>query len=471
MRSDTCRCRPRGLFALVTVIVVQATQAQTRFTWPTREPAYTEYNVEQCWAAVERVRRHATWDARPDTLDPASLLLAPEHPSVVESARRCAANRALAGLPSVSQPTLLRLWAVAGEDSLYLHALRERLAGAGSPGERAGLLKDEIVRLLDMRPTRAALADTLTTELDRLGAPGSEASFVAHVRRVTVARDEGDFTRAAREVQKALDAESTLRKFDSTWVRRDPSARGLVAVTETWLLHLVPRDTLLQRDGPEAFLGAWRRDAAVRARTWQLSRGDSASLVSDAMREGGRTAPPLEADFWFNRSDSTVHRSVKGKMSLVVFVDERCRAQCYTVYSALQRLKRRFGAGLDVVLVTSTKGHYRQHPPLEPPAEAEVLRKYFLEYLALPATLAVVKAPFSTLPAPDRRRLYDRPPLFAAYSGVTSDVTTDESVQGHPAAFLIAPDGLILGRRDLQQDEVEVTHLIADLLAYYREHS
>jgi len=465
MRSSITRFRRRRLLGVMAVLAVPpAAGAQTRFAWPTRQPAYAEYNVEQCVAAVDRAREYAAWDARRDTLGPAVRIVAPEYLSVVETARQCTAHLAIGQLPRAAQLALLHLWVAGGEDALYLKELRAGLTQIQTPVERVARLKDEVLRLLDLRPARVPLADTLIAELDRLGPPAGEAAFAAHMRRATLARDMDDFPSARQEVRRSFDAESAFRRFDSTWVQRDPKARGIRAITELWAQHLVPRDSLLRRNGPEAFFDSWRHDAGIEAKRWHLSARDSADLVSTALRGGGQSAPPLQADFWFGPADRSDLPSTR-RVTLVVFVDERCGAGCYEEYGAVRRLKRRFGERLDVVLVTNTKGYFREHPPLDPAAEADVLREYFLDELGLPAMLAVVNAPFNTLPAPDQRRFYSAGPVFGAY-----DVIVEGTMQPHLPAFLIAPKGLLVGRRDLSEDETEVQHLIADLLAYQDQH-
>jgi len=462
----TSRWRCSVLSGAALIAMVPVARAQTRFAWPTRAPAYAAYDVEECAAAVYRTQRQAAWGARDDTLTVKARLLRPEPPIVVETAKQCSAHLGSGQLPASAQSTLWRLWLVLGEDRRYAEALRTRLA---QTPERAGVVRDAVARavvglLHDVHPVRPALADTLANELDRLGPPAAEVAFGVHSRLATAARDLGDSALADRQVKEALKAGAALRG-DSTWARRELQARGLLTSWVLWTQHLITPDALLRRDGPKALLDAWRHDASMQAQASHLNAVYSAELVGTAGRGGGRAAPPLPADSWFYRADSTAYPR-KGVVSLVMFVEERCGAACYPYYGALQRLKGRFGDGLELVLVASTKGYFRQRPPLDLPAEAEALREYFLDRLKLRATLAVVNAPFTTLPSPDGRRFYNQPALFAAY-----DVQVDESRQGHPPAFLIAADGLIVGRRDLLQDEVELEHLVADLLAYQRDHT
>jgi hypothetical protein len=67
---------------------------------------------------------------------------------------------------------------------------------------------------------------------------------------------------------------------------------------------------------------------------------------------------------------------------------------------------------LQIVLAAVTHGTAIRSLALSPQEEAERLRWYFLDYLKLPVTLAVVERPVGSLPAPDGRqwrpRLCDR---------------------------------------------------------------
>ncbi len=223
----------------------------------------------------------------------------------------------------------------------------------------------------------------------------------------------------------------------------------------------------MSEQGPAAFLDSLRHSLAAQAVASHLHGPDSAVVVHAGLLGGGRPAPPIEADVWFHRADSAAAYPRNGMVSLVVFVDERCGAKCYGAYDVLRRLKQRFGERLDLVLVTNTKGYFRERAPLEPVAEAAVLRGYFLDRLKLPAALAVTNPPFVTLPPPDRRRIYDQDgaPLWGAYG-----VKPAWPIQARVDAFLIAPSGLVVRQRMVPYDETEVADLIADLLVYQRGH-
>jgi len=458
----------RGVLSSAALIaLVPVARAQTRFAWPMRAPAYADYDVEECAAAVYRTQRQAAWGARDDTLAVKARLLRPEPAMVVEAARRCSAHLAFAQLPTTAQPTLLRLWLVAGADTTFMAALHASVAHVPTPAERAARLADAAFLLLDMHPIRLALADGVAQELDRLGGPGSRAAFGVYTHLLTSARDVGDDALGARDLPRALHAVATYAQFDSVHLRSSPGERQMLAIGAAALQRIGTRDRLLSEQGPADFVDSLRHDLAAQAAAYHVHGPDSAGAVQAGLRGGGLPAPPIEAGFWFSRPDSQAAYPRKGLVSLVVFVDERCGPQCYGDYGALQRLKQRFGERLDVVVVTGTKGYFRESPPLEPAAEAAVLREYFLDRLKLPAALAVTNTPFVTLPPPDRRRIYDQDgaPVWRGYG-----IKSAWARQGNLNAHLIAPSGLVVGKRNVLYDQTELTDLITDLLAYQRGH-
>ena len=449
------------------VALVPGAGAQTRFAWPTREPTYADYDVEECAAGVQRARAYAAWGARDDTLSPRARQLAPEYPAAVATAKQCTAHLVLAQLPTQAQPTLLRLSLVAGDDTTFMAGVHASVASVPAPAERAARLSDAASLLLDAHPTRLSLADTLAQALDGLGGPASRAASGVYAHIMTSAHDQRDDARAARDLPRALNAVAAYLQFDSVRLRSRPVERAFITIGVAALQGLGTRDRVLSEQGPTAFLDSVRHGLAAQVVANHLHGPDSAGVVQAGLKGGGRPAPPIQTAFWFSRPDTAVTYPRTGMVSLVVFVDERCGAPCYAAYGTLQRLKQRFGERLDLVVVTSTKGYFRELPPLEPTAEAAVLRAYFLDRLELPAALAVTNTPFVVLPQPDRRRIYDQEggPLWAAYG-----VKPASPIQARVDAFLVAPSGLVVGQRMVPNDETEVTDLIADLLAYQRGH-
>jgi len=293
------------LSSAVLMVLAPVARAQTRFVWPTREPAYGEYDVEECAAAVQRTQAYAAWGARYDTLTVKARLLRPEPPIVVEAARQCTAHLVLAQLPATAQPTLLRLWLVAGENSTFIAALHALAAHLSAPAERAARLADAAFLLLDMHPIRLALADSVAQELDRVGGPGSRAAFGVYMHLLTSAHDVGDDALGAGDLPRALHAIATYAQFDSVHLRSSPEERAAVADGAAALQRIGTRDRLLSEQGPAALLDSLRHDLGAQAGANHLHGPDSAGVVQVGLGGGGRPAPPIEADFWFGRPDST----------------------------------------------------------------------------------------------------------------------------------------------------------------------
>ena len=89
------------------------------------------------------------------------------------------------------------------------------------------------------------------------------------------------------------------------------------------------------------------------------------------------------------------------------------------------------------------------------------MRHYFLEELQLPGVLNVAVTPFTQLPAPDGRFIYDATPNDANY-GVSPRWTEQWNVM-----FVVGPTGTILYKRDVRLEvEREVTDIIAAAIDY-----
>jgi hypothetical protein len=77
---------------------------------------------------------------------------------------------------------------------------------------------------------------------------------------------------------------------------------------------------------------------------------------------------------------------------------------CLPVYDRIRRLAAHYGPRLQIVLVATTHGNAIRSLPLSTQQEVERIRWYFLDYLKLPVTLAVIERPIKSVPAPDGRQ-------------------------------------------------------------------
>jgi hypothetical protein len=104
-------------------------------------------------------------------------------------------------------------------------------------------------------------------------------------------------------------------------------------------------------------------DVARLRSDWAKASGESGESYG-RLRPAGSIAPPIEADFWFRRDDGAAPRPTRGKVALVVFLDQsRCAAQqCFIAYAALHRLAARYPE-LEITLVARTHGYLSQAAP------------------------------------------------------------------------------------------------------------
>jgi hypothetical protein len=411
--------RPSLPCAIAMAVLSAPVAAQVRFELPGAAVHQERYTtVDDCLAAIGRVRDSvgSRADAWRDSLlvTPASArepLAAP----VRETARRCSASMAPAAVPGADFTATLQLFLLAGRDADAWTLLQRRLAMAKSNDvrERAAVLDTalraylggEVVHdpflhpVLTTRPVRLEAADSVLGMLGRTlaGAPNDSLraeAIGAHARFMIAARDAGDTARAV-VAAKRLIALANARAGES------PSMYGRATIEHTRAaLELVAWGELLDslRHGTAGYVARLRAD-------WARVSGERAESYR-GFGPVGATAPPIEAAFWFRRGDVAVSRPTRGRVALVVFLDQlRCAAQqCFAEYAVLHRLAERFPE-LEITLVARTHGYLSEVAPPPPEAEAELLRRFWLDERQLPGALAVYETSYHRLPSPDDRRI------------------------------------------------------------------
>jgi hypothetical protein len=195
---------------------------------------------------------------------------------------------------------------------------------------------------------------------------------------------------------------------------------------------------------------------ALRKANWTSATGERADAIPFPI---GQRAPAIEGVFWYvpgsdsdhatiaRRSQPDHARPAQGQVSLLVFLDYECSqarhssrigvARCWDTYAILRRLTKKFPR-LEITLVARTTGTFWPLPPLEPPAEADLLREWWLGFQHLPGTLAVADTKFWRLPEPDSRRINRDDPNQVAYSFGKTWQATNKS------AYLIDRNGTIV---------------------------
>ncbi|MBX3133987.1 MAG: hypothetical protein KF689_11470 [Gemmatimonadaceae bacterium] len=335
-------------------------------------------------------------------------------------AAMCGGAHTLAVADTDALPDLALLAAFAGTAARSDSALQiylERTAAAPEALERA------IATLLAMRPTpRRQDAWRLMARLDSLGdaaIPARLRAYLALAQDALTDFDEGRLTRATRA---GLALTTQLGEADD----------HNLAAEQALLYRLASRAALFGAGGVTEALGVLERGAA-RVGKYSSEAHETIERGLAGMRVVGQTSTPLQGGRWFPAgTDST--RPLRGRPTLLLFVEHTCLFSCYDGYYTFRRLAATYAArGIDLVIVTRSQRYFRRRPaPMDYATEAPLLAMQYLEELALPAAMVVTETVFK--PMPDGRQFPELNPNEQAY-GVLSSLD--------PTAVLIDGDGLI----------------------------
>ena len=445
--------------------------AQTRFELPPMAVHLDRYTtVEDCLAITTRLRdsveeNSAIWrDTVPMT--PAEAR-APMAEAVTDVARRCGSRFVASAVPLADFVPILRHFIEAGRDSdaATLVARRLKAVSPGSERVRAAVLDTAISAYLrepesgrvGAQPVRLAAAEPLVIELAKLmtGAPW-DMRMQAYGKLLYAAQHLGDSACARRTSEKILVLASTLTARE----RRTDLFTAYAHATIYFALNELADAALL-----DSLKRSTAGYVAIKRMNWAKATGEGARELRFPI---GEQAPTIEGDFWYRRSDAKASRPTKGKIALVVFVDDLdCTGPdsgpCFTAYAQLRRLAKSF-PGLEVTLVAKTHGYVGLRLPPPPAAEADTLAHWWLDIHHLPGALSVTSTDFWRLPSPDRRRIDRDVPNIANYS-----FKLDGRVfkQAYGSAYLIDRSGEIVDVSELsdRSSEVRIAKLLEALFA------
>ncbi len=165
----------------------------------------------------------------------------------------------------------------------------------------------------------------------------------------------------------------------------------------------------------------------------------------------GKAGPPIKGDYWFNAPPETKQVDLRGRVTLIQFTAHWC-GPCRKSYPAMLKFHEKFARdGLEVMLATQLYGFFEDSRDLEPDAEMEANRKYYIDHHKIPFKISVQSRP-------ERTKL-----------GAISGVDVNESkyfVNGIPQIVLLDKQGIV--RQILigwdPANESRVTRLIEELL-------
>jgi hypothetical protein len=353
----------------------------------------------QCEQAAIRLTKQYWRDKRPDT-----VVYAPATDSVptsvIQAARACAARFNVQSVPEHELLNLAQLYLFTNQDDLARAALDRLLASKKQqdPVERGWTLSRIALSYLNARPTRMQEAKKYLQQLDALGAPAATWRMFTHTSFARHAMSINDLTTAVAEGNAAVTANTQMAKND----RIDWASSIISAYTS------LADPTSVVTDGAAAIAVLERAKTDVFPLRPEGSR--ELEMLKNSIRQAiapytlfGTKSVPLEADHWYNTNGDNGTRPKPGSVSLIVFGFHACGGGCYPTYATLKRLHSKFGErGLEIVMVASTSGYYRNQL-VQPPEESDSAGGYFAEFLKLPGVVAVSESEFRRVP--DGRRV------------------------------------------------------------------
>jgi hypothetical protein len=389
------------------------------------------YNAPQlCIGAVRNTARAARRDyaSQIAAIDAARNPLHDTLPAkAVAMARACLTKFSPARIPPADLADLVRLALMANDDAVAAAAAERWRALAPSPAERDTVTSAIMEVYLTAQPARPAAADAFVAHAAQSGSAGSRWRIMAMARMFDFWSSVFDHA----EIRKrAMHLASTLSSLPA------PERRGLRALDVAAYQSLMQLAYIDSPDSMPAIVQQTTRDLARFERDsaapmpWdpQPPTAEHVARTLDPLRwiheALGNPYPVLGADEWFPG------RPAPDDTSLALFISTQANwwsanmqydgreclqgdaelfsdavAKCDRFYEEIRRLGSVYGSrGVRVILVAGTRGDAIRSLALTPRQEAERLRWFFLDYLKLPVTLAVVHRPFDSLPQPDGRR-------------------------------------------------------------------
>lgn len=372
----------------------------------------------QCVAAIHLARREAAQqDSSQDTL-PESLKRPRPLPAPVqamgESCRTRVAAQPVLGLGMVPAPAELQsafeLAVLLGDSMGSVAALDRWLAAPQTLGDRgessfdtrlkrvmtAVTLYYDIDAPVALRAWSLAYGPTVVARLDSMGPRAHAARLTTQFSIVEAATEwrnqlAGTFAEPARVLHDYM---ALIPAFDSATPEELASKYG---GTEGFItLGIRQAQSLLDEQRVLPLLDSLATHPSLNGNIGKEAADESARWKWMNV-QAGHPVPPLHAQFWFHTQGDTVW-PVPGHISLLVMGDI---AESNALF--LRRLAHRYTShGLRMTFVNKTNGYWTRSGTATGPRtaaqEAAQDSAYYLDYLKLPATVAIVETPFVTQP-------------------------------------------------------------------------
>jgi hypothetical protein len=346
--------------------------------------------------------------------------------SAIDVAQRCLAAVPVAETAPGDLPDLLQLTLAANQDSVATHVVERQLALASTAVGRDSVLLSAISIYLAAEPTRLTEAAAFVDQVAESGEAGKRWQLRALDTLLNAATQIWDHPAMTRFANRMIDHIRTFppahRANLTIPMRQAFEALGMVAYLQgpDSLRAVAARKRALWHTFVPPFDSAAKLDMA-----WDLAQSAPVDAYVKTVSpvaglEGAATSvyPAVHTPYWFPKQppSGTTRLFISGEGQGLEGLQRGCAFEdlallyrgaedCYPVYERIRDLAARYGPrGLQIVLVVATHGRAARSLPLAPAEEAQRLKWYFLEYLKLPVTLAVIERPVGKLPAPDGRQ-------------------------------------------------------------------
>lgn len=385
--------------AIMTAVCASAARAQVSFVAPDQPADWTRYKTpHECLAAADREREIGWRAARRDTVP----FQPDEHPPAVsiDAVKHCIARFSVATADRSDLKALFLLALLTGNDGMADSAAAQWVARSPTPRLRGQALEDIVDNLLhnpNARPVRVDRVREMIRQADAIGPAALREELHIH-------SGFAGYAEAVLDLDLML---SEARICDSLFqvTPTDPwtAEEREMLVFGRYIVRGRMAEVTFLRKSPDASFAQLK------------ALGIPLDLVS-------RPSPPVAGVYSFKSKVPLPPPA--GHISLVVFANQACGAQCAPNWATIRRLHRAF-PDLSITIVAQTLGWYRMHAPPALAEEAELIRGYFQDDMQVPAAVVVDTTPHWFMPAPDGRRVNGTPPSFVSFGGAADVLTTN----------------------------------------------
>jgi hypothetical protein len=386
-------------------------------------------SVDACGGAVrdmafEILRTHVMdtlpYNVHGDTLPTAAVAIA----------HACADRFTVPGTDASDLWSLFRTSIVTGKTDQASQVIERQLSLAKTVKQKAKILSIAIQTYLGSHPPLPTQAQQLMPRLDALeGAYALMNQYQAHIALM------GYWHRVYNADSIRKEAKFSLALLKKMTADQRDGLNVFPPYMELIWLASDEHDLKSQKDLINqglADVGAWRD-----------GRGSDGFLKAERLLETqtalyGKATRALQGKYWFHDGGSP--HPAPGKASLLIHVDHSCGMDCYPLYAVIRQLARKYGANLDISLITETEGFAPGTGPLLPDQEATQVSHYYLDFLKLPVALLVDVSP--AVKRPDGHIEHQPSPIGQMFDGweLVNTVLVDRDGKIQWLGMIASPD-------------------------------